>query len=790
MPDAIRVIDTFQELNGGIGGLVDGAFIVWNEGQDAPEGVIVSIPDDATLVHNVGDEEIGGAKTFTDSTVFQNMALGGGIPDLDIFLNIDATVAGSNAVKGVSSKVVNTNNTDTTGVQGKGFNTGTGGGFVTIVGVDAEANYNGTGAAYIICGNQSQGSNTGSGTAVTVQGQNSFAINLSSGGATNAYGSWNEVATVSGTIVNAVGVLSRVRRLTGAITTAKGLSLEQWAGSSFTTSYGIYADATIDRGAIRYFIYSLSTSPSVFSGTIDAVSYTGQWLGTAIADAQIASAATWNAKQDALNYTLDTDVTLAANSDVKVPSQKAAKAYVDAAIAALLNSAPGALDTLDELAAALGDDPNFATTVTNSIATKLAKASNLSDLTDASAARTNLGLAIGTNVQAFSSNLSTYAGIAPSANVQTLLGAANFAAFRSSLSLVVGTDVQAFSARLSEVASIGSALQQIRVNAGGTALEYFTPTTGANAALSNLASVAINTALLTGAGVAASLTATAPAAANGASQAGIAASLTASAAVASLNTNGAAAGGSVTITAGAAARLTSGNANGGNINLVLGTGIGSGTGGQVVLTNAQTEAIVLPASTGLSGTTSIVFWLNGQEATRFSNGVGLTVRAAINFCTSYPTVTSGLRQNAGGIVEVNNGTSGQWGSLLVGGRDAGTTTVVNGLTVGHQSTGTPAAGLGSGILFNINSSTTADQNAAQLAAVWTTATHASRSAELQINVVENAGALATVAKFDKPATAGNTGLWIWDADNGQLERVTVGAADSGGAGFKLLRIAN
>ena len=39
-------------------------------------------------------------------------------------------------------------------------------------------------------------------------------------------------------------------------------------------------------------------------------------------------------------------------------------------LATMLSDAPAALDTLDELAAALGDDANFATTVTNSIATK------------------------------------------------------------------------------------------------------------------------------------------------------------------------------------------------------------------------------------------------------------------------------------------------------------------------------------------------------------------------------------------------------------------------------------
>ena len=49
----------------------------------------------------------------------------------------------------------------------------------------------------------------------------------------------------------------------------------------------------------------------------------------------------------------------------------ATTAFVTTAIANLVDSAPGTLNTLNELAAALGDDPNFATTVTNSIATKL-----------------------------------------------------------------------------------------------------------------------------------------------------------------------------------------------------------------------------------------------------------------------------------------------------------------------------------------------------------------------------------------------------------------------------------
>ena len=49
----------------------------------------------------------------------------------------------------------------------------------------------------------------------------------------------------------------------------------------------------------------------------------------------------------------------------------ATKGYVDTSVSNLVDSAPAALDTLNELAAALGDDANFSTTITNSIATKL-----------------------------------------------------------------------------------------------------------------------------------------------------------------------------------------------------------------------------------------------------------------------------------------------------------------------------------------------------------------------------------------------------------------------------------
>lgn len=54
-------------------------------------------------------------------------------------------------------------------------------------------------------------------------------------------------------------------------------------------------------------------------------------------------------------------------------TQGATTAFVMAALASLVNGSPEALDTLQELAKALGNDPNFATTITNLIGTKLDK---------------------------------------------------------------------------------------------------------------------------------------------------------------------------------------------------------------------------------------------------------------------------------------------------------------------------------------------------------------------------------------------------------------------------------
>ncbi len=88
-------------------------------------------------------------------------------------------------------------------------------------------------------------------------------------------------------------------------------------------------------------------------------------------------------------------------------TQIATTAYVQQELTDLIGGASAAFDTLLEISASLASGDSTLTTLVDG---KLSKASNLSDLTDASAARTNLGLAIGTNVQAYNSTLAAVAG--------------------------------------------------------------------------------------------------------------------------------------------------------------------------------------------------------------------------------------------------------------------------------------------------------------------------------------------------------------------------------------------
>ncbi len=121
--------------------------------------------------------------------------------------------------------------------------------------------------------------------------------------------------------------------------------------------------------------------------------------------------------------------------------------------------------------------------------------------------------------------------------------------------------------------------------------------------------------------------------------------------------------------------------------------------------------------------------------------------------------------------------------------DAVNNAVTYGLIMAHETTGSPANGIGVGLGFAVETTANNIESIAALEAVVTDVTAASEDGDLVVKTMV-AGTLAEIARFSRTATARDTGLKLWDVDNGTVERVTVGVADSGGVGFKLLRIPN
>ena len=95
----------------------------------------------------------------------------------------------------------------------------------------------------------------------------------------------------------------------------------------------------------------------------DFVAGVTEAIDAKIAEAELGGSADWGG----IGGTLSDQTDLQAALDAK-----ATPGDITAAITALINAAPAALDTLDELAAALGDDANFAATVTAALAGKQA----------------------------------------------------------------------------------------------------------------------------------------------------------------------------------------------------------------------------------------------------------------------------------------------------------------------------------------------------------------------------------------------------------------------------------
>lgn len=146
----------------------------------------------------------------------------------------------------------------------------------------------------------------------------------------------------------------------------------------------------------------------------------------------------------------------------------ATTAFVAAALAALVNNSPAALDTLNELAAALGNDPAFATTIATALGNRLRydAAQSLSGA-QKTQVQTNAGLLIGTDVQAWDAELAALAGLVSAAN--------KFAYFTGSGTASLA-DLTAFARTLLDDTSQSEMLATLGVNSAPQLTEYTTTT--------------------------------------------------------------------------------------------------------------------------------------------------------------------------------------------------------------------------------------------------------------------------------------------------------------------------
>jgi hypothetical protein len=152
------------------------------------------------------------------------------------------------------------------------------------------------------------------------------------------------------------GVLTGLLTLSGAPTNALHAATKSYVDSAITSGTGALDTDDIAEGTNLY--YTDARADARVDAGFSAKSTTNLSEGTNLyyTDARVSALL---AGGGGTTYATETYVDTAETD---------ANTYTDTAIANLVDTAPATLDTLNELAAALGDDANFSTTITNQIA--------------------------------------------------------------------------------------------------------------------------------------------------------------------------------------------------------------------------------------------------------------------------------------------------------------------------------------------------------------------------------------------------------------------------------------
>ena len=141
-------------------------------------------------------------------------------------------------------------------------------------------------------------------------------------------------------------------------------------GTTITSTNGFTGDITGDvTGNV-----TAATGTSSFANISASGTITGAVSGNVSGNVTSTGTSTFNnvTISGTLNMDGATTATIQNLTDPTNPQDAATKNYVDVGLANLVDTAPAALDTLNELAAAINDDANFSTTMTNALAGKVA----------------------------------------------------------------------------------------------------------------------------------------------------------------------------------------------------------------------------------------------------------------------------------------------------------------------------------------------------------------------------------------------------------------------------------
>lgn len=230
---------------------------------------------------------------------------------------------------------------------------------------------------------QAQAAATSAQTATTKAGEASTSANNAAVSAKTASDKAAASATSAGQAASSAAAAAASAKTASDKATAAAASATAAATSAANAADGANT-ANVQAGLAHESADSAASSATAAAGSAKTASTKASEASTSANEAAASAKAAADKYTALVNNDLPKKANLAGadfTGKVTMPTapagtnntQGATTAFVMAALASLVNGSPAALDTLQELAKAMGNDPNFATTITNLIGTKLDK---------------------------------------------------------------------------------------------------------------------------------------------------------------------------------------------------------------------------------------------------------------------------------------------------------------------------------------------------------------------------------------------------------------------------------